>query len=93
MDYTKVEFTLEFLELFHPSFEYCAEDITDVTFTIECDFSTNSFIGFTTSHVDGIPSSILFQADTFDEFKKICNSSELTLLLHILTHLLAYPNR
>ena len=82
-NYTEAQFRFEFLERYHSSFGFCAEDTTGVIRKVEYDTSTNSFIGFTTPLVDGIPSSKSFQADTFDEFKRIYRSNELAPLLNV----------
>ena len=82
-NYTEAQFRFELLEKYHSSFGFCAEDTTGAIRKVEYDSSANSFIGFTTPLVDGVPSSRSFHADTFDEFKRIYRSNELAPSLNV----------
>ncbi|CAF1527951.1 unnamed protein product, partial [Rotaria sp. Silwood1] len=71
MTLTEAEFKFDSLQKFQSGFGFCSEDTTGVIPKVEYDSSTNSFIGFTTPIVDGIPLMKHYQADTFDDFKII----------------------
>ncbi|CAF1489979.1 unnamed protein product [Rotaria sp. Silwood1] len=68
MTLTETEFKFDSLQKFQSGFGFCSEDTTGVIPKVEYDSSTNSFIGFTTRIVDGIPLMKHYQADTFDDF-------------------------
>ncbi|CAF5183717.1 unnamed protein product, partial [Rotaria magnacalcarata] len=55
MTFAEAEFKFESLKQFHSGFGFYSEDTTGVIPKVEYDSSTNSFIGFATPIVDGIP--------------------------------------
>ncbi|CAF3915067.1 unnamed protein product [Rotaria magnacalcarata] len=83
MTLTEAEFKFDSLRQFQSGFGFCSEDTTGVIPKVEHDSSTNSFIGFTTSIVDGIPLTKHYQADTFDDFKMVYNTNEIARLLNV----------
>ncbi|CAF3347145.1 unnamed protein product [Rotaria sp. Silwood2] len=83
MTLTEAEFKFDSLQKFKSGFGFCSEDTTGVIPKVEYDSSTNSFIGFTTPNIDGIPLMKHYQADTFDDFKTIYNTNETAPLLNI----------
>ncbi|CAF4624657.1 unnamed protein product [Rotaria sp. Silwood2] len=83
MTFTEAEFKFESLKQFHSGFGFCSEDTTGVIPKVEYDSSTNSFIGFTTPIVDGIPSKQCYQAHKFDDLKIIYDSNEMAPLLNV----------
>ncbi|CAF1088693.1 unnamed protein product [Rotaria magnacalcarata] len=83
MTLTEAEFRFNSLQQFQSGFGFCSEDTTGVIPKVEYDSSTNSFIGFTTPIVDGIPLTKHYQADTFDDFKIVYNTNEAASLLNV----------
>ncbi|CAF1481283.1 unnamed protein product [Rotaria sp. Silwood1] len=83
MTLTEAEFKFDSLQKFQSGFGFCSEDTTGVIPKVEYDSSTNSFIGFTTPIVDGIPLMKHYQADTFDDFKIIYSTNETAPLLNV----------
>jgi len=77
------EFKFQSLQQFNSGFGFCSEDTTGVLRKIEYDSSTNSFIGFSTPVVDGIPSQRHFQASTFNDLQTIFNTNEIARLLNV----------
>ncbi|CAF4986618.1 unnamed protein product, partial [Rotaria sp. Silwood1] len=83
MTLTEAEFKFDSLQKFQSGFGFCSEGTTGVIPKVEYDSSTNSFIGFTTPIVDGIPLTKHYQADTFDDFKIIYSTDETAPLLNV----------
>ncbi|CAF1459567.1 unnamed protein product [Rotaria sp. Silwood1] len=83
MTLTEAELKFDSLQKFQSGFGFCSEDTTGVIPKVEYDSSTNSFIGFTTPIVDGIPLTKHYQADTFDDFKIIYSTNETAPLLNV----------
>ncbi|CAF0810328.1 unnamed protein product [Adineta steineri] len=85
MRLTEAEFNFESLQQFHSQFGFCSEDTTGVIRKAQYDVSTNSFIGFATPIINGIPVPKHYQPHTFDDFKTIYNTNEIAPLpnLHI----------
>jgi hypothetical protein len=83
MTLNEAEFKFESLQQFHSGFGFCSEDTTGVIRKVEYDSPTNSFIGFTTPLVDGIPLAQRYQADTFDDLKMIYDTNETARLLNV----------
>jgi hypothetical protein len=79
----ETEFKFQSLQQFNSSFGFCSEDTTGVLRRIEYDSSTNSFIGFSTPVVDGVPSQRRFQANTFNDLQTIFNTNEIARLLNV----------
>ncbi|CAF4064808.1 unnamed protein product, partial [Rotaria sordida] len=83
MTLAEAEFKFDSLQQFQSGFGFCSEDTTGVIPKVEYDSSTNSFIGFTTPVVDGIPLRKHYQTDTFDDFKIIRNTNATAPLLNV----------
>ena len=83
MTLTEAEFKFESLKQFHSGFGFCSEDTTGVIPKIEYDSSANSFIGFSTPIIDGIPSKEFYKADKFDDLRSIYDSNEMAPLLNV----------
>ncbi|CAF1482890.1 unnamed protein product [Rotaria sp. Silwood1] len=83
MTLTEAEFKFDSLQKFQSGFGFYSEDTTGIIPKVEYDSSTNSFIGFTTPIVDGIPLMKHYQADTFDDFKIIYKTNETAPLLNV----------
>ncbi|CAF1521513.1 unnamed protein product [Rotaria sp. Silwood1] len=77
------QFKFDSLQKFQSGFGFYSEDTTGIIPKVEYDSSTNSFIGFTTPIVDGIPLMKHYQADTFDDFKIIYKTNETAPLLNV----------
>lgn len=80
---TEAEFKFDSLRQFPSGFGFCSEDTTGVIPKVEYHSFTNSFVGFTTPIIDGIPLMKHYQAESFDDFKMIYNNSETAPLLNI----------
>ena len=83
MTLNEAEFRFDSLQPYRSGFGFCSEDTTGVIPKVEYDSLTNSFIGFTTPVVDGIPLTKHYQADTFDDFNAIYNTNKTVPLLNI----------
>ena len=79
----EAEFKFQSLQQFDSGFGFCSEDTTGVLRKVEYDSSTNSFVGFSTPVVDGVPSQQRFQADTFNDLQTIFNTNEIARLLNV----------
>ncbi|CAF3799462.1 unnamed protein product [Rotaria magnacalcarata] len=83
MTFAEAEFKFESLKQFHSGFGFYSEDTTGVIPKVEYDSSTNSFIGFATPIVDGIPPKKCYQAHKFDDLRTIYDSNEMAPLLNV----------
>ncbi|CAF1610778.1 unnamed protein product [Adineta ricciae] len=79
----EAEFKFHSLQQFQSGFGFCSEDTTGVIRKVEYDSSTNSFAGFATSIIDGIPSKKYYQSETFDDLKSKYDASETAGLLNV----------
>ena len=77
------QFGFQSLEKYASRFGFCSEDMTGVIRKVEYDSSSNSFVGFATPIIDGVPMAQSYQADTFDELKDIFQSTEIASLLNV----------
>jgi len=64
-------------------YAFAAEDCTGVIRKIHYDQQTNSFVGFATPLVNGIPVSKYYQTNSFDQLESWFNSSDKSSLLNI----------
>lgn len=78
----EAEFKFEALQQFHSSFGFCSEDTTGVIRKVEYDSSTNSFVGFATPIVDGVPLPQSYQVETFNDLKMIFDANETAPLIN-----------
>ena len=80
---TEGKFDFQSLEKCASRFGFCSEDTTGVIRRVEYDSSSNSFVGFATPIIDGVPMAQSYQADTFTELKDIYESKEIASLLNV----------
>ncbi|CAF4578478.1 unnamed protein product [Rotaria socialis] len=73
----------EYLNGIGVTYAFGAEDRTDIIQKINYDQRTNSFIGFSTPLVNGIPVSKYYQTDSFETLESWFNSSDKASLLNI----------
>jgi hypothetical protein len=83
MALTEADFKFESLQQYSSGFAFCSEDTTGVIRKVEYDSSTNSFIGFATPIIDGIPSAQCYRANTFDDLETFYNTKESAKLLNV----------
>ncbi|CAF1534009.1 unnamed protein product, partial [Adineta steineri] len=83
MRLTEAEFRFESLQQFQSHFGFCSEDTTGVIRKAEYDVATNSFIGFATPIINGVPVPKYYQPHTFNDFKTIFNTNEVAPLLNV----------
>jgi hypothetical protein len=83
MALTEAEFKFESLQQYSSGFAFCSEDTTGVIRKLEYDSPTNSFIGFATPIIDGIPLAQHYRADTFDDLEMFYNTKETAKLLNV----------
>lgn len=83
MTLAEAEFKFDILQQFPSGFGFCSEDTTGVIPKVEYDSITNSFIGFATPIISGIPSMKHYQAETLDDFKMIYNTNEIAPLINV----------
>lgn len=79
----EARFKFELLENKNLEFGFCSEDMTGVLRKIEYNTSSNSFVGFVTPLIDGVPVSRAYQAKTFDDSKMSYEHDEIAPLLNI----------
>lgn len=77
------EFGFRSLGKYASRFGFCSEDMTGVIRKVEYDSSSNSFVGFATPIIDGVPMAQSYQANTFNELKCIYESTEIASLLNV----------
>lgn len=93
MRLTEAEFKFESVQQLHSGFAFCSEDTTGVIRKVEYDSSTNSFTGFPTPLVDGIPVIQSYQANSFEDLKMIYNTNETAGLINVhMLHSLSTEN-
>jgi hypothetical protein len=73
----------DYLKRVDVKYAFASEDCTGVLRKINYDQQTNSFIGFATPLVDGIPVSKYYHTNSFDQLKTWFESSERSPLLNI----------
>ncbi len=73
----------DYLKRVNVKYVFASEDCTGVLRKINYDQQTNSFIGFATLLVDGIPVSKYYQTKSFDQLMLWFKSSEKSSLLNI----------
>ena len=79
----EAEFKFQSLQQFDSGFEFWSEDTTGVLRKVGYDSSTNSFVGFSTPVVDGVPSQQRFEADIFNNLQTIFSTNEIARLLNL----------
>ena len=80
---SEVEFKFGTLRQCHSQFGFCSEDTTGIIRKVEYNSKTNSFVGFATPIDHGIPLPKFYQADAFNELKRIYETNEIASLLNV----------
>jgi hypothetical protein len=80
---TEGKFNFDMFEQYESRFGFCSEDTTGVIRKIQYDSPTNTFVGFATPIVDGVPMAQSYQADTFNELKDLFETKEIAPLLNV----------
>lgn len=77
------EFKFDLLKNKTKQYGFCSEDMTGVVPKIEYNTSTDSFVGFVSPLINGLPSPRAYPAKTLDELKITFENEEIASLINI----------